>query len=175
MKLITTQFKDLFIIEPKVFFDERGYFFESFNNKVLQNHHQSFSFVQDNHSFSKHGVLRGLHFQKGEHAQTKLVRALQGEILDVVVDIRPNSTTYLKHFSIRLSAENKTQLLVPKGFAHGFIVLSETAEVMYKCDNYYHPESEGGLRFDDPVLNIDWILSKEEMIINKKDLQYSYL
>ncbi|HUH72923.1 MAG TPA: dTDP-4-dehydrorhamnose 3,5-epimerase [Chitinophagales bacterium] len=175
MQVISTEFKGLFLLEPKVFHDERGFFFESSNTKVLESKGIKYDFVQDNQSFSTYGVLRGMHFQKGEFAQTKLVRVLQGEILDVVVDLRKDSTTYLQTFSKRLSSENKLQLLVPKGFAHGFVVLSETADVLYKCDNYYHPSSEDGLRYDDPKLNIDWILNKEDLIINQKDLKYEFL
>lgn len=170
-----TFIEDLKIIEPRVFEDSRGYFFESYNKIALLNQGMDYTFVQDNQSFSTQGVLRGLHFQTGAHAQSKLVRVLQGEILDVVVDVRPESNTYLKHFSIRLSHVNKLQLLVPKGFAHGFVVLSETAVVQYKCDGYYHPEAESGLMYDDPKLNIDWIVNKEQLIINQKDLQYQYL
>jgi dTDP-4-dehydrorhamnose 3,5-epimerase len=135
----------------------------------------NYEFVQDNQSFSNYGVLRGMHFQNGDYAQTKLVRVLHGEILDVVVDLRESSATYLQTFSQKLSSENKLQLLVPKGFAHGFVVLSKTADVLYKCDNYYHPGSEGGLRYDDPKLNIDWLLNNEELIINQKDLKYEFL
>lgn len=175
MKITPTDFEGLFVLEPRVFNDERGSFFESYNVNTLKQKNINIVFVQDNQSHSKFGVLRGLHFQKDEHAQSKLVRVLQGEILDVVVDIRPESITYLKHFSIKLSSENKLQLLVPKGFAHGFVVLSESADVLYKCDNFYHPASEGGLKYDDPKLNIDWILPKEQLIINSKDLVYSYL
>lgn len=170
-----TFIEGLKIIEPRVFEDSRGYFFESYNKSQLLAQGLDYTFVQDNQSFSSFGVLRGLHFQTGEYAQSKLVRVLQGEILDVVVDLRPGSETYLKHYSIKLSHTNKLQLIVPKGFAHGFVVLSDTAEVLYKCDNYYHPASEGGLMYDDPALGIDWILNKEQLIINHKDLQYQYL
>lgn len=174
--LVTKTFiEGLIILEPKIFKDSRGYFFESYNKESLLSHGLDYNFVQDNQSHSTYGVLRGLHFQEGEHAQSKLVRVLQGEILDVVVDIRPDSDTYLKYFSIRLSSSNKLQLLVPKGFAHGFIVLSDTAEVLYKCDNYYHPGAEGGLMYDDPELNIDWVLDPDHFIINEKDLHYQYL
>lgn len=175
MQVNPTEFEGLFILEPNVFHDERGYFFESSNTKVLESKGIKYDFVQDNQSFSTYGVIRGMHFQKGEYAQTKLVRVLQGEILDVVVDLRQDSTTYLQTFSKRLSSENKLQLLVPKGFAHGFVVLSKTADVLYKCDNYYHPSSEDGLRYDDPKLNIDWILNNEDLIINQKDLKYEFL
>ena len=175
MQVISTNFEGLYILEPKVFHDERGLFFESYNSANLESKGLSFEFVQDNQSYSKYGVLRGLHFQNGEYAQTKLIRVLKGEILDVVVDLRENSSTYLQSFSKILSSENKLQLLVPKGFAHGFVVLSPTADVLYKCDNYYNPSSEGGLRYDDPKLNIDWMISKEVLIVNQKDLDYEYL
>lgn len=175
MQVTPTEFEGLFILEPKVFHDERGYFFESSNTKVLDSKGIKYDFVQDNQSFSNYGVLRGMHFQVGEYAQTKLVRVLQGEILDVVIDLREDSKTYLNTFSKILSSENKLQLLVPKGFAHGFVVLSKTADVLYKCDNYYHPSSESGLRYDDPKLNIDWTINKEDLIINKKDLDYKFL
>lgn len=175
MVIENTNIEGLKVVKPKVFKDERGYFFESYNFNSFSKFGIHSEFVQDNQSFSRCGVLRGLHFQKGEHAQSKLVRVLDGEILDVVVDIRPDSKTYLQTYSIRLSAENKQQLFVPKGFAHGFVVLSDTAVVMYKCDNFYHPESEGGLMYDDPKLNIDWIIEKENLIVNQKDLEYKYL
>lgn len=175
MNLIATDFEGLYVLEPRVFHDERGYFFESFNHKTLLSKDLNFEFVQDNQSHSVYGVLRGLHFQNGEHAQTKLVRVLYGEILDVVVDLRENSKTYLQTFSKILSSENKFQLLVPRGFAHGFVVLSETADVLYKCDNYYNPSSEGGLRYDDPKLNIDWMVNNDQLIVNQKDLNYEYL
>lgn len=175
MKVTNTDFEGLYIIEPNVFFDSRGFFFESFNDKHLKANGLNFDFVQDNQSFSKFGVLRGLHYQMGDFAQSKLVRVLKGEILDVVVDLRKDSSTYLQHFTIKLSSENKLQLMVSKGFAHGFVVLSDTADVLYKCDNFYHPESESGLMYDDPKLNIDWILDKSQLIINPKDLLYQYL
>ncbi len=175
MEFEKTEINGLLILKPKLFEDERGYFFESYNYNTLLKIGVEINFVQDNQSNSKFGVLRGLHFQKDIHAQSKLVRVLQGEILDVVVDLRKNSQTYLRHFSIRLSSKNKLQLLVPKGFAHGFVTLSERAEVLYKCDNFYHPESEDGLMYDDPKLNIDWILNSKELILNQKDLKYNYL
>ena len=175
MKHKLTPIEGLIIIEPQVFDDSRGYFFESYNKKNLSDIGIHCDFVQDNQSFSKFGVLRGLHFQKGQHAQSKLVRTLQGEILDVVVDLRKDSKTYLNHFAIRLSYENKRQLFVPKGFAHGFVVLSETAEVLYKCDSFYFPQAEDGLMYDDPKLNINWELETSQLVINPKDLQYKYL
>lgn len=171
MTAIETKLKGCFIIEPKVLEDHRGYFFESFNqNKFNDLIGKNIDFVQDNESFSSKGVLRGLHFQIGEYAQAKLVRVVKGTVLDVVVDIRKDSPTFSKHFSIELSEENKTQLFVPRGFAHGFIVLSDTAIFSYKCDNFYNKSSEQGLRFDDPSLGIDWKLPPNEFIVSEKDL-----
>lgn len=170
MYFIETNLKDCFILEPKVFEDERGYFMESFNQKTFNDGiGHNVTFVQDNQSFSTRGVLRGLHYQCGEHAQAKLVRVLTGEVLDVAVDIRPNSETYGQSFSILLSAENSKQLYIPRGFAHGFIVLSETATFFYKCDNLYNKESEGGVIYNDPTLNIDWRMAEKEFIISEKD------
>jgi dTDP-4-dehydrorhamnose 3,5-epimerase len=170
MKVETTGFEGLIVITPSVFSDERGYFFESYNRDTQLKAGLDFQWVQDNQSHSKHGVIRGLHFQKSPFAQTKLVRALQGEILDVVVDLRKGEPTYGKSFSVILTAENKKQLLVPKGFAHGFSVLSDSADVMYKCDALYNKQSESGLIFNDPSLQIDWKLSAAEMIVSEKDL-----
>ena len=170
MKVETTGFEGLIVITPSVFSDERGYFFESYNRDTQLKAGLDFQWVQDNQSHSKHGVIRGLHFQKSPFAQTKLVRALQGEILDVVVDLRKGEPTYGKSFSVILTAENKKQLLVPKGFAHGFSVLSDSADVMYKCDALYNKQSESGLIFNDPPLQIDWKLSAAEMIVSEKDL-----
>jgi len=170
MKVETTGFNGLLVLTPAVFADDRGYFLESYNRESHLKAGLDFHWVQDNQSHSKHGVIRGLHFQKAPFAQTKLVRALQGEIMDVVVDLRKGEPTFGKVFSILLSAENKKQLLVPRGFAHGFSVLSASADVMYKCDNLYNKQSESGLMFNDPSLNIDWKLSAEEMIVSEKDL-----
>ena len=171
MKAIETKLKGCFVLEPTVFMDNRGYFFESFNqntfNKLIG---KTIDFVQDNESFSKKGTLRGLHFQTGECVQAKLVRVVQGRVLDVIVDLRKGSTTYAEHFSIELSEENKTQLFVPKGFGHGFIVLSENAIFSYKCDNYYNHSSERGIRYGDPSLGVDWILPEEDFIVSEKDL-----
>ena len=171
MTAIETKLKGCFIIEPQVFKDNRGYFFESFNqdsfNELIG---EVIDFVQDNESFSSKGVLRGLHFQTGDYSQAKLVRVVKGKVLDVVVDMRKESPTFSKHFSIELSEENKTQLFVPRGFAHGFIVLSDTAIFSYKCDNFYNKASEQGLRYDDPSLGIDWMLSANEFIVSEKDL-----
>jgi dTDP-4-dehydrorhamnose 3,5-epimerase len=170
MNFIPTKLEGCFIIEPKIFNDERGYFMESYNEKTFQNGvGQSVKFVQDNQSFSSKGVLRGLHYQTEVHAQAKLVRVLQGEVLDVAVDLRPDSNTFGEHVSVLLSAENQTQFFVPRGFAHGFLVLSETASFFYKCDNFYNKESEGGIIYNDNSLNIDWKFPKEALIISDKD------
>lgn len=170
MKFIETKLKGCFIIEPKIIGDERGSFMESFNEKIFANGvGDNVHFVQDNQSFSKKGVLRGLHYQCGEHAQAKLVRVLNGEVLDVAVDIRPNSPTYGQYESILLTGDNQKQFFVPRGFAHGFLVLSQTATFFYKCDNFYNKESEGGIIFNDNTINIDWNFSIEELIISEKD------
>tara|TARA_R110002124_G_scaffold81872_8_gene215408 strand:- start:1617 stop:2165 length:549 start_codon:yes stop_codon:yes gene_type:complete len=170
MNLERTFIQDLVIIKPTVFEDSRGYFFESYNKNKLSDLGIDIDFVQDNQSFSKKRTLRGLHYQNPPYAQTKLVRVLQGEIIDVAVDLRKDSPTYGKCFEMILSADNKKQLLVPQGFAHGFSVVSETAIVMYKCDNYYNKASEGGIRFDDSKLNIDWGMDLKEAIVSEKDL-----
>ncbi|WP_447636128.1 dTDP-4-dehydrorhamnose 3,5-epimerase [Flavobacterium microcysteis] len=170
MKIENTPIEDLLVITPKVFEDERGYFFESYNEALFKENGIDIKFIQDNQSFSKYGVIRGLHLQVPPFAQTKLVRVLQGEILDVAVDIRKDSKTYGQHFSIVLSAENKKQLLIPQGFAHGFSVLSPTAMVSYKVDQLYDKNSERGIRFDDPSLNIDWKINSQESIVSAKDL-----
>jgi len=169
MTVTSTAFPGLYVLEPRVFGDERGFFFESYNRSELRKHGIDHEFVQDNHSRSTKGVLRGLHYQRGEHAQTKLVRVTLGAVLDVVVDIRRGSPTYLRHFSIELSAENKKQLLIPRGFAHGFVVLTEYAEFLYKCDAFYNPASEGGIHYADPELAIDWGLSEAEYVVSGKD------
>lgn len=170
MKFIETKLKGCFILEPKIITDERGFFMESFNEKTFQaGIGQEVTFVQDNQSFSTKGVLRGLHYQCGEHAQAKLVRVLHGEVLDVAVDLRPESPTYGQYESVVLSAENQTQFFVPRGFAHGFLVLSSSATFFYKCDNYYNKESEGGLKFNDETLNINWNVPFEALIISDKD------
>ncbi len=169
MKIIETPLKDLYIIEPTVFADNRGFFFESFNSKKLEDAGLNYNFIQDNHSKSSYGVLRGLHFQNSPFAQAKLVRVTQGKVLDVVVDIRKDSPTFLQHYSLELSAENKLQLLIPRGFAHGFVVLSETCEFLYKCDNYYDKASEGGIAYNDAKLNIDWKIDEKDVILSEKD------
>ena len=171
MKVLPTPLPDLFIIEPTVFADNRGFFYESYNAKKMQEAGQDYNFIQDNHSKSSYGVLRGLHYQNNPSAQTKLVRVTQGKVLDVVVDIRKGSPTFLQHFSLELSDENKLQLLIPRGFAHGFVVLSETCEFLYKCDNYYDNASEGGISYNDPALNIDWRIPQQDIILSEKDMQ----
>lgn len=170
MPFLATDIHGLLIYEPKVFADSRGYFFESYNADVFKNEGVDIVFVQDNQSSSSYGVIRGLHFQLNPNAQTKLVRVLSGTILDAVVDLRQGSPSYGRHFTIELSAENKKQLLVPRGFAHGFSVISERAEVLYKCDGFYSKASEGGIRFDDPTLNIDWKIPADKAIVSEKDL-----
>lgn len=170
MNFIPTHLSGCFVIEPKVFKDERGYFMESYNEAIFNKGiGQKVQFVQDNQSYSSKGVLRGLHYQTGEHAQAKLVRVIEGEVLDVVVDLRPESATYGKHFSVLLSEENNKQLFIPRGFAHGFLVTSETAIFFYKCDNFYNATSEGGLIYNDPTVNIDWGFSTHDLTISEKD------
>lgn len=170
MTIEKTPIQDLVIINPTVFEDSRGYFFEAYNKDKFKENGIEYTFIQDNQSFSKRGVVRGLHLQINPYAQAKLVRVLQGEILDVAVDLRKNSPTYGQHFGVILSADNKKQLMVPHGFAHGFSVLSETASVMYKVDQVYNKESERGIRFDDPTLAIDWQLDPKEVIVSEKDV-----
>ncbi len=169
MTVEKTPIKDLVIVEPTVFGDERGYFFEAYSQTKMEAEGIDIDFVQDNQSFSKKGTLRGLHYQNPPYAQTKLVRALEGVILDVVVDLRKDSPTYGQTYSVLLSAENKKQLLVPQGFAHGFSVLSDTATIMYKCDAFYNKEAEGGIRYDDPTLAIDWGMDLKDAIVSEKD------
>ncbi|HCV51228.1 MAG: dTDP-4-dehydrorhamnose 3,5-epimerase [Saprospiraceae bacterium] len=170
MKITTSTIEGVYIIEPNVFGDDRGYFMESYSKSLLTELGIDNDFVQDNESFSTQGVLRGLHYQCGECAQAKLVRVIQGEVLDVIVDVRPDSKTYGEHFGIRLSGENKMQMLVPRGMAHGYIVLSDTAIFAYKCDNEYNKASEGGLLFNDPKLKIDWILDPSSFLVSEKDI-----
>jgi dTDP-4-dehydrorhamnose 3,5-epimerase len=172
MPFIKTDFSGLLIFEPKVFEDSRGYFFESYNQKQFSAEGITINFVQDNQAQSTYGVIRGLHYQLNPHAQTKLIRVLSGAILDVVVDIRKGSPTYSKVFTIELTATNKKQLLIPQGFAHGYSVLSTTAEVLYKCDEFYHKESEGGILFNDASLNINWQIPAEKAIVSEKDVLY---
>ena len=170
MTVEKTFIKDLVIINPGVFEDSRGYFFEAYNQAEFRENGIKYKFIQDNQSFSKRGVVRGLHLQINPFAQAKLVRVLQGEILDVAVDLRKNSATYGQYFSVILSLENKKQVMLPHGFAHGFSVLSETASVLYKVDQVYHKESERGISYDDPTLAIDWQLSQDQIIVSEKDL-----
>ncbi|MBU3714526.1 MAG: dTDP-4-dehydrorhamnose 3,5-epimerase [Ferruginibacter sp.] len=173
MPFIQTDFPGLKIFEPKVFQDSRGYFYESYNQQTCASDGVNTIFIQDNQSQSSYGVIRGLHYQLNPFAQTKFIRALSGTILDVVVDIRKGSPTFGKYFSIELSAENKLQLYIPHGFAHGFSVLSEKAEVFYKCDAFYNKESEAGILFNDPDLNIDWRIPADKQIVSDKDLLQS--
>ena len=168
-----TRLKGCYVLKPKVFKDKRGYFLESFNQKTFNNQTGlNVNFVQDNESKSSKGVLRGLHFQRGEHAQAKLVRVVQGSVIDIAVDLRPNSETYGQHVSVLLSGNNKTQLYIPRGFAHGFLVLEDNTIFNYKCDNYYNKASEGGIIYNDKDLNIDWPLPEEELILSEKDLTF---
>ena len=175
MNVIDTEIEDVKIIEPRVFKDDRGYFFESFSVKEFQEKVCNTIFVQDNESCSSYGVLRGLHFQKAPHAQSKLVRVIQGKVLDVAVDIRKGSPTYGKYVSVELSAENKRQMFIPRGFAHGFVVLSEEAVFQYKCDNYYAPQSDGGIAWDDKELNIDWQIPVSDIVLSGKDTKHPAL
>ena len=170
MKIEQTPIKDLQIIIPTVFTDERGYFFEAYHQQKLEDLGLSIDFIQDNQSFSQKGTIRGLHYQNPPYAQSKLVRVLSGEIMDVAVDLRKDSPTFGQHFSILLSAENQKQLFIPQGFAHGFSVSSETATILYKCDQVYHKESEGGIRFDDAELNIDWGVEVQSAVVSEKDM-----
>lgn len=174
MNIIATPLENLIIIEPRIFNDERGYFFESYNNKTFQTATGlDIVWVQDNQARSTKNVLRGLHFQNEPHAQTKLIRALEGAIWDVVIDLRRDSKTFGQWFGVELSATNKRQLLVPKGFAHGYSVLTETAEVFYKCDDFYSKEDEGGVLYNDPEIGIDWKINIEDAIVSEKDLAQS--
>ena len=169
MNVIKTDIEGVVIIEPKVFKDNRGYFFESYNNYDFHCNVGFVDFVQDNESKSSYGVLRGIHFQKDRHSQAKLVRVVKGKVLDVAVDLRKDSPTYGKWTSVILSARNKKQFFIPAGFGHGFVVLSKTAIFQYKCDKYYCKEAEGGIAWDDPTLNIDWGIPKDDIILSEKD------
>ena len=176
MKVTETFLKGCFILEPKVFGDKRGNFFEIFNQKEFEKETGlKINFVQDNQSFSQKGVLRGLHMQKGIHAQTKLVRVVKGSVLDIAVDVRKDSSTYGKHFSIELSGENNKQLFVPRGFLHGFITLEDNTVFSYKCDNYYNKGAEVGVIYNDKELNIDWLLKEDDIVISEKDVILSKL
>lgn len=169
MPFIPTKIKDVVIFEPRIFTDDRGYFFETYNEKLFNDNGITAKFVQDNQSKSSYGVIRGLHFQKGEHAQAKLVRVLQGSVLDVAVDLRKGSETYGQHVAVELSDVNNLQLFIPRGFAHGFSVLSRTAVFAYKCDNLYCKESEGGINCNDSDLGIDWQIPAEDRVLSEKD------
>jgi len=171
MKITKTELEGVFVIEPRVFNDPRGYFFESYSKIKLEEENIDYTFVQDNQSKSSYGVIRGLHFQKPPHAQTKLLRVVDGKIIDVAVDIRKNSPTYGQHVAIELSSDNNKQLLIPAGFAHGFSVISETAIVQYKCTDYYHPETEGGLLYNATDLAIDWQIPSNKALVSEKDSQ----
>lgn len=174
MNVIFTEIKDLIVLEPEVFGDNRGYFMETYNQRDFEQVGLNYTWIQDNQSCSRKGVLRGLHFQK-THPQAKLVRAISGEVFDVAVDLRKNSETYGKWHGEILSAENKKQMLIPRGFAHGFLVLSEIAEFTYKCDDFYHPEDEGGIIWNDPDIAIDWPQIYCEYILSEKDKKHSSL
>lgn len=175
MNVISTLIKGVFIIEPRVFNDPRGYFFESYSQKVFDEKIGPVRFVQDNESYSSYGVLRGLHFQKPPFAQSKLVRVISGRVLDVAVDIRRGSPTYGQHVAVELSGENHRQFFIPRGFAHGFVVLSETALFLYKCDNFYAPQSEGAIAWDDPDLAIDWRIPADRILLSEKDRHHPML
>ena len=175
MNFIETDIEGVFIVEPRVFPDARGHFFESWNRAAFEAAGLRYDFVQDNQSLSSRGTIRGLHFQKGKHAQAKLVRVVSGTVLDVAVDLRAGSPTFGRHVAAELSGENFRQLLIPRGFAHGFSVLSETAVFAYKCDNFYCREAEGGVRFDDPALGIDWCVPAAERLLSDKDKTHPFL
>jgi dTDP-4-dehydrorhamnose 3,5-epimerase len=169
MEIKETPIKDLLIVQPRVFKDERGYFFESYNEQIFFDLGITANFVQDNQSFSTYGTLRGMHLQKGDHAQAKLVRVIKGEVLDVAVDLRENSPTYKEHYSILLSESNQTQFFVPRGFAHGFVVLSKEAIFQYKVDNYYNKSSESGFIYNDEEIGIDWKIDEKHIQLSSKD------
>ncbi len=175
MKVIKTAIEDVVIIEPDVFGDSRGYFFESYSQKKFDEQVRKIEFVQDNESKSRYGVLRGLHFQKGKDAQSKLVRVVKGRVLDVAVDIRKGSPTFGQYVAVELTEENHRQLFVPRGFAHGFSVLSEEAVFQYKCDNLYAPHAEGAIAWDDPDIGIDWGVPAEDVLLSAKDAAHPRL
>ena len=175
MKVIKTAIEDVVIIEPDVFGDARGYFFESYSQKKFNEQVREVKFVQDNESKSKYGVLRGLHFQKGKDVQSKLVRVVKGRVLDVAVDIRKGSSTFGKYVAVELTEDNHRQLFVPRGFAHGFSVLSEEAIFQYKCDNLYAPQAEGAIAWNDPEIGIDWGLPAEDVLLSAKDAAHPLL
>ena len=171
MQYFETEIKGVWVIEPRVFEDARGYFMETYRQEDFDSHVGPTVFVQDNESRSSYGVVRGLHYQKGEWSQAKLVRVLQGKVLDVAVDLRKSSPTFGKYVAVELSAENRKQLFIPRGFAHGFAVLSETAVFAYKVDNSYMPSAEAGIRFDDPDIGIEWPVAKADMLLSEKDIK----
>ncbi len=171
MEYKATEIEGVYVIEPRVFNDARGYFFEAFKQEEFENHIGQVNFIQDNESKSSYGVLRGLHYQKGEMSQAKLVRVIQGRVIDVAVDIRKSSPTFGKHVMVELSGENKRQFFIPRGFAHGFLVLSDEAVFTYKVDNVYAPQAEASIRFDDPDLGIEWPISEKDVLTSEKDLK----
>ena len=175
MEVIKTAIEDVVIIEPKVHGDSRGHFFESYSQRDFDQKVRPIKFVQDDETLSSYGVVRGLHFQSGRHAQSKLVRVIVGCVLDVAVDIRRGSPTFGQHVAVELSAENHRQLFIPRGFAHGFAVLSPTAVFQYKCDNLYAPQAEGAIKFDDPALGIDWRIPLDKALLSEKDLRHKPL
>ena len=175
MEVIKTEIEDVVLLKPKIFEDARGYFFESYSKRVFDKQVRVIDFVQDNESKSTYGVLRGLHYQKWPFSQSKLVRVMKGSVLDVVVDIRKGSPTYGKWVAAELTGENRLQFFIPRGFAHGFAVLSDEVVFQYKCDEFYHPESEGGIAWDDPDLNIDWRLPADKIILSEKDKHHPLL
>ena len=175
MEIIKTNIEGVVIIEPRIFKDDRGYFFESYSERDFNAQVREVNFVQDNESKSSYGVLRGLHFQKPPYAQSKLVRVIKGAVLDVAVDIRKGSPTFGQHVAVELTAENHRQLFIPRGFAHGFSVLSDEVLFQYKCDNFYAPQSEGALAWDDPDLNIDWRIPADKVILSEKDKKHCQL
>ena len=174
MNIIKTEIEGLTIIEPRIFKDARGYFFESFSQREFEEKVCRTTFVQDNESYSRYGVVRGLHFQQEPFSQAKLVRIVKGAVLDVAVDIRKDSPTYGKHATIELTEENHRMLFIPRGFAHGFAVLSDEVVFQYKCDNYYAPQSERGIAWNDPDLNIDWRIPADQIILSDKDTKYPW-
>ena len=176
INVVKTEIPDVVIVTPYIFHDDRGYFYESFNQNEFDERVRPVKFVQDNQSFSTKGTLRGLHYQKGEHAQSKLVRVVLGSVLDVAVDIRKGSPTFGKHVLVELSAENRKQLFIPRGFAHGFLALTDEVIFQYKCDNFYNKESEGGIRYDDPDINIKWFdTGVSQLVISEKDIKHPTL
>jgi dTDP-4-dehydrorhamnose 3,5-epimerase len=175
INVIKTDIEGVVIIEPKVFGDDRGYFFESWSQKDFDEQVRPIRFVQDNESKSRYGVLRGLHFQKGKYSQSKLVRVVKGKVLDVAVDVRKGSPTFGKHVAVELTEENHRQFFIPRGFAHGFVVLSEDAIFQYKCDNLYAPQEEGALAWDDPEIGIDWGVPADQIVLSTKDKDHPHL